>query len=168
MSASPHSGSGAAGLPWGEWAFALLVVAMAGLVWFGTADLPPPRYEPVGSAALPRALATLMALLAVILAVRARPAPRAVARGADTGTGEAAWAGPLRVAALGALLVLFVALMEARHVGFRPAAVVFLFIAAAILGGIAPRRLAGYAVFAVVLSLGLHAIFTRLFYIDLP
>ncbi|GAB5375545.1 MAG: hypothetical protein AcusKO_20070 [Acuticoccus sp.] len=166
MTASPHPGNGAVGQPWGEWAFALLVVAAAGLVWFGTADLPPPRYEPVGSAALPRALAALMALLAIIVAVRARPVPRAVAAG--PGTGEAAWVGPLRVAALGALLVLFVALMEARIVGFRPAAVVFLFIAAAVLGGIAPRRLAGYAVFAVVLSLGLHAIFTRLFYIDLP
>jgi len=152
---------GARAVPWGDYAFAVLVIAFAGLVWFGTADLPPPRYEPVGSAALPRAIAALMAVLAIIVAVRARGRPGAA--------GEAAsHAGPLRVAILAALLVGFVMVMEARHVGFRPAATVFLFVAAATLGGLAPRRLAGYAVFALALSLTLHAVFTRLFYIDLP
>lgn len=150
-------------VPWGDYAFALLVIAAAGLVWFGTADLPPPRYEPVGSAALPRGIAAVMALLAIVVAVRARgtaaPAP------ADSGPGLA---GPLRVLALGTLMVVFVLVMETRQVSFRPAAAVFLFLTAAVLGGLAPRRLAGYAAFAVVLSLGLHAVFTRLFYIDLP
>lgn len=153
---------GGTGVPWGDYLFALVVIAAAGLVWFGTADLPPPRYEPVGSAALPRGIATIMALLAIVVAVRARGV---AAPPSEAGGGLA---GPLRVAALGTLMVVFVLVMEARHVGFRPAAAVFLFLTAAVLGGIAPRRLAGYAVFAVVLSLGLHAVFTRLFYIDLP
>lgn len=156
-----HSAPDTVRRPWGDYLFALVVVAFAGLVWFGTADLPPPRYEPIGSAALPRTLAALMALMAVVVAVRARPVPAA-----SGGAGDLA--GALRVAALAGLLVVFVVLMEGRHVGFRPAAAVFLFLAATLLGGVAPKRLAGYAVFAVVLSLGLHAIFTRLFYIDLP
>ncbi len=161
MAASMEDGGGTV-VPWGEYAFALLVIAAAGLVWFGTADLPPPRYEPVGSAALPRGIAALMALLAIIVAVRARSGPRLPVEAGGS------LAGPLRVALLGALMVAFVMVMEARHVGFRPAAMVFLFLTAVVLGGLAPRRMAGYAVFAVALSLGLHAVFTRLFYIDLP
>lgn len=159
MSLTPDHGE--TRVPWGDFVFAFLVIAAAALVWFGTADLPPPRYEPVGSAALPRGLAALMAVLALVVAVRAtreRVAP------AERGS----IAGPLRVIVLGALMIAFVWVMEARIVGFRPAAMVFLFAVAAALGGFGPRRLLGYAVFAVVLPLVLHAIFTHLFYIDLP
>lgn len=148
-------------IAWGDLAFALVVVAAAALVWFGTADLPPPRYEPVGSAALPRAIAAIMALLAVSVAVRAVRGGAEPARGSDL-------RGPLRVAALAALLVAFVAVMDARIVGFRPAAALFLIGTCCVLGGVSLRKLGAYSAFALILSLGLHAVFTRLFYIDLP
>lgn len=146
---------------WGDLVFALAVILAAAVVWFGTADLPPPRYEPVGSAALPRAIASLMSLLSIFVAVRAVRAGGQARGGEQTG-------GLLRIAALAGLLVIFVAVMDARIVGFRPAAAAFLFVSCAILGGLSLSRLAGYTVFSAILSLGLHAVFTRLFYIDLP
>lgn len=153
---------GARAVAWPDLAFALAVIATAGLVWFGTADLPPPRYEPIGSAALPRAIAALMALLAVLVAVRAVRTP-AAPQGSSVG-----WGATLRALLLAALLLAFVSVMDARLVGFRPAAAAFLFCAGLTLGGIGVRRVAAFALFAVGLSLGIHALFTRLFYIDLP
>ncbi|MEM7695424.1 MAG: tripartite tricarboxylate transporter TctB family protein [Pseudomonadota bacterium] len=147
---------------WGDLAFAGIVIAAAGVVWFGTADLPPPRYEPVGSAALPRGIATIMAILSVFVAVRA---VRAKASGPGA---RQSLAGPVRVLALAVLLVAFVAVMDARLVGFRPAAAIFLVGTCLTLGGFSWRRLGAYTGFSLILAIGLHAIFTRLFYIDLP
>lgn len=151
-----------AAIAWGDLSFALAVVMAAALIWYGTADLPPPRYEPVGSAALPRAIASIMALLAILVAVRA------VRSGAPAPSSKHHTHDVLRATALAALLVALVAVMDARLVGFRPAAAVFLFGACVLLGGLSARKLGGYIAFAVILSVGLHAVFTRLFYIDLP
>lgn len=156
---SGRDGDGA--VAWGDLAFALAVIVAAAVVWVGTADLPPPRYEPVGSAALPRGIAAIMACLALVVAFRAR--------GRGTSSDEpGSPADALRAVLLGALVVGFVAIMDARLLGFRPAAAIFVLAACVILGGVAPRRLAAYAAFAIVLSLGLHAVFTQLFYVDLP
>ena len=160
--AEPSRSGGSTAIAWGDLVFAVAVILAAAVVWFGTADLPPPRYEPVGSAALPRAIAALMALLALPVAVRA---VRGTAASKRSGEGPA---GPVRVAALAALLVAFVAVMDARILGFRPAAAVFLIGACVVLGGVSLRKLGAYAAFALILSVGLHAVFTRLFYIELP
>jgi len=147
----------------GDIVFAAVMIALAALVFVGTADLPPPRYEPIGSAAIPRGVAITMALLAVIVLVRA------LAGAGDDISGEAVGRRAVtRVLAIAGLLVAYVALMDARVVGFRIATVPFLALSCVILGGFGPRLLAVSAVFSVVLTLSVHAAFTRLFYIDLP
>lgn len=50
---------------------AALTILGAVLLLIGAMDLPPPRFEPLGSAALPRILAGLMGVFAVIIAFRA-------------------------------------------------------------------------------------------------
>lgn len=146
----------------GDLVFAAVIIAVAVVVWVGTAGLPPPRWEPVGSAALPRGVSALMAGLAAIVAVRALRTP------AEGGSEPVTVRAVARLLALAGLLVVTVALMDARLVGFRPAAIGFLFLACVILGGLSVRNVLVSAVFAVVLALSLHAVFTRLFYIDLP
>lgn len=150
---------------YGDLAFAAAVIAAAALVWIGTADLPPPRYEPIGSAALPRAIALIMALLALVVATKALRGGRG---GRGTGAERAPATAIARAVVLAAVVFLFVAVMDARLVGFRPAAIVFLTATCVILGGFGWRRLAAFAVFSAVLTIGLHAVFTRFFYIDLP
>jgi putative tricarboxylic transport membrane protein len=147
----------------GDLVFAAAIIAVAAVVWIGTADLPPPRWEPVGSAAIPRGVALIMAVLATVVAVRALRVPPA--GNTDAPMTPRALA---RVVALSGVLVLTVALMDARIVGFRAGAIGFLFLAGLILGGLNVRNAAISAAFAVVLALSLHAVFTRLFYIDLP
>jgi len=141
--------------------FAAAIVALSVVVWIGTADLPPPRYEPVGSAALPRGIALVMAALAVVVALKAL--------GGGVRTAERL---PLRavarIIAIAGLLVVFVGIMDARVLGFRPAAAGFFFLAVLVMAGVTWRTVAAAAGFSLILALGIHVVFTRLFYIDLP
>ena len=46
---------------------ALASMSLAAVLFFGSLGLPPPRYEPMGSAALPRILAGLIVVLSLVL-----------------------------------------------------------------------------------------------------
>ena len=52
-------------------ALAAFALAGAGLLYYGSSGLPPPRFEPMGSAAVPRILASLLVLFAIILSASA-------------------------------------------------------------------------------------------------
>ncbi|MEZ5861575.1 MAG: tripartite tricarboxylate transporter TctB family protein [Geminicoccaceae bacterium] len=145
--------------------FAVAVLALAGIVWWGTASLPPPRYEPLGSAALPRTLAVVMALLGLVLLGRAWAGRRQAAPAAvGLGFRPRPW---LAVGVL-AVLVLYVAAMDLRLLGFVPASILALVLIGAMLTGFDRRRLPWLAGFVVILVIGVQLLFTRVFYIDLP
>ncbi|WP_372803140.1 tripartite tricarboxylate transporter TctB family protein [Paracoccus seriniphilus] len=55
----------------GDMALAVVCLIGALLLFIGAADLPPPRFEPLGSAAMPRILGSGLALCALIIAAKA-------------------------------------------------------------------------------------------------
>jgi putative tricarboxylic transport membrane protein len=148
--------------------FALAMLVFAGIVWWGTADLPPPRYEPIGSAALPRALAAVMAVLSLI--VLARALARQQARGTDRTSmaGSALRPRPLLAIAVFAVLVLYVLAMDQRLLGFIPASIIALTVIGGLLAGFSLKRLPWLLGFVVVMVMAIWLVFTRFFYIDLP
>ena len=92
----------------GDLALCGAVAIGAALLLIGAADLPPPRFDPLGSAALPRGLAVIMLLFAAWIAFGAI---RALTAGVpappkDTGPAEVK---PLRGVIVFAALVAFVA-----------------------------------------------------------
>lgn len=144
---------------------AALVAAAAALLFVGASTLPPPRWEPLGPAAVPRALGTLLALFAAILALGAVRALRAQA--------ETPAFAPDRVRLLRGtgVLVAVIALAVAMDVGGAPFVVagpVFVVAIAALVGGLSLRGLMWSAVWGVVLCAGIFFAFTRFFYINLP
>jgi hypothetical protein len=66
------------------------------------------------------------------------------------------------------LTVLFVAVMNLGWLGFRWAAVAYLFALMMVLARGRLRMAPVAAAIALVLGIGLHLVFTRFFYIDLP
>lgn len=145
--------------------FAVAVLALAGIVWWGTSALPPPRYEPLGSAALPRALAVIMALLGLVLLGRVWSAgPRRAAPAVEPGFRPRPW---LAIGVL-AVLVAYVVLMDLRLLGFVPASILALVLIGAMLTGFDRRRLPWLLGFVVLLVVAVQLVFTRVFYIDLP
>lgn len=149
--------------------FALAMLAFAGIVWWGTADLPPPRYEPIGSAALPRVLAVVMAVLSLIVLVRAHARQQAQGQDRTTTVASAAFRPrPLLAIAVFGVLVLYVLAMDQRLLGFIPASIIAFTVIGGLLTGFTPKRLSWLLGFVVVMVVAIWLVFTRFFYIDLP
>ena len=144
--------------------FAAFTVAVAVVLLVGASVLPPPLFDPLGSAAVPQALAVILLALSASVVWSAWKARRA-RMGART---TSDWGGLLRGAAIVGLTALYAALLEARFVPFWLATALFVPLGAFILAGREPRVLGVSLVLALVLGVGGQFVFTRFFYIDLP
>ena len=144
---------------------AALVAAAAALLFVGASTLPPPRWEPLGPAAVPRALGTLLALFSAILALGAA---RAILARAETPAFAPDRARLLRGTGVLAAVIIFVVAMDKADVPFVVAGPAFVVSIAALVGGLSLRGLMWSAVWGVVLCTGIFLAFTRFFYINLP
>ncbi len=147
----------------GDLLFAAGIAVAAVVVFIGTIGLPPPRYEPIGSAAIPRVMAAILLLLSALLIfdVLRRPA--------NTDPQEAPRvATPLAPILSAAAIIAYVAVMDSGLLGFQPATALLVFGLAFGLTGFRRRAALPAAVFAILLALGTFYVFTNFFYIDLP
>lgn len=143
---------------------ALAVGAFAVLMLWQASKIPPPFFDPLGSAAAPRAVAIILAVLAAVILLRALAAmpfgSRAAAEGyrprPDVAVGIA-------LASIG-----YVAVMDLDLVGFRIATVAFVFLASAILGRFRPPMLLIGLALGLILGFGGSYLFTNILYIGLP
>jgi len=150
-------------------AFALAVILFSAIVYWGTLGLPPPRYEPIGSAALPRGLAVVMTLLSLIVLVRAAlrwRQTRDLGRSGDEAVEHRQR--PLLAIAVFLVIAAYVAAMDMRLVGFIPGSIVAFILIGAMLTQFDMRRLPWMAGFVIILVVVIQLVFQRFFYIDLP
>lgn len=156
-----------------ELALALALIGFSGVIFVGAAGLPEPRFEPLGSAAVPRMLAGLMACLSAIWVIRLLPALRD--GGPATARDDAAPRDPeapkphpgLAVAVLLAVFA-FVAVMDFGLASFKVAGIGFVILCGFLLTHRDLRKLPWIAGYSVVLVLACDFAFTRFFYINLP
>ena len=144
-------------------ALAAGLLLFSGLLYYEAERLPPPFFDPLGSAAVPKLAALVLTILAALLVLgHLRRA---------AGPGQAGREpGGARLVALGAVLIpiAYVAIMQARVLGFREATVLFVFALGALLGRRERRRLVALAGLALLIGIGFDYLFTQVFYIDLP
>ncbi len=147
--------------------FGLLVVAAGSALLADSARLPPPRFDILGSAAVPRALCVLVIAMALPLVVRAALALR---RGPSAPPPDAALPPrrPALAVAAFALACLYVAVLQNGWLGYGLATAAFLIVLTGFLAGGRPKPLAIGALVAVVLGFGGDYLFTSVFLIDLP
>lgn len=140
------------------------VLLFAGLIWVEASKVPPPFFDPLGSAAVPQGIAIVLAVLAGIAALRAALGlqGRAARRAPDYRPRPDVAFGIL------ALAILYVGVMQFRLVGFEVATIGFLALASALLGRMDRRTLVAGLAIALVLGIGGTWLFTSFFYIDLP
>jgi hypothetical protein len=139
---------------------ALMLILIASLALFGTRTIPPGRFEPLGSAPVPQAVAVLILLLAIWIIVRAcidrRPiAAAAVDRYLDAG-----------VVVL--LTLLFVAAMHYRLASFAVLTLIYLVATIGFLTRFERRQLPWIIGIAAIVGFGFQYLFTRVFVVDLP
>jgi putative tricarboxylic transport membrane protein len=150
-------------------AFAITIFA---IVLYRQADLlPPPFFDPLGSAAVPKATAVVLVVLAVCLLVQrafhlegggmAMPA-----RPADGGEEVA----PAPWSALGAIAlpVAYIGVLQAGWLSFPEASAVFVMALGALFGQGRRGVLLVLPVIALMTGYGLNYIFTEILYVDLP
>ncbi|MEP3332220.1 tripartite tricarboxylate transporter TctB family protein [Sedimentitalea sp.] len=145
-------------------ALSLLVAAGAVVLFVGAAKLPPPRFEPLGSAALPRILGMLLLLFATILAGRSVMRMR---RGWLAPTIETRDADPRKGLAVLVALVAYVFALDVLRAPFVPATTVFVVVVGLSIGARTWLNCAVFAVLGLVLSLAISTILSRFLYITI-
>ena len=143
---------------------AAAVTGFAALIWLQSRKIPPPFFDPLGSAAVPRAVALVMVALAAIMALRALAG---LAEPSDAAKAEYRPRPDLAIGIF-VLCVAYVGAMDLGWIGFEAATIVFLVAAAALLGRLHLKTLLMGTAFAVVMGVGGTWLFTRFFFIDLP
>ena len=139
---------------------ALMLIVIAALALFGTIGIPPGRFEPMGSAPVPRITAGLILVLSVVVIVRAFVDLRPV----QTLTVHRY----LDAAVMILLTVAFVAAMHFRLATFAILTTLYLVATIGFLTRFNWRALPVIVVLALVVGFGCQYVFTRIFVIDLP
>lgn len=141
---------------------------LCGLIWWGAQSIAPPFFDPLGSAAVPLAVATIIAALSSVVLVRAllklrrrRPAP-------EPEPDEGARNRPDLAFGILAVSAAYVGLMDFGVLGFRWATVFYIFAAGSLLGRFGRRTMLISAALALFLGIGCGLLFRYVFYIDLP
>jgi putative tricarboxylic transport membrane protein len=139
---------------------------------YGTLDLPPGSFEPLGSASIPQVVAGAIIVFSLWVIARAILRQRTMRDDSTpTPTTESEDDFELRNdlgVALVVLAVAYVAVMAMDWVRFSIATLVFLIASIGMLSGFPRRSLPFLIVLAVVFGFGLEYLFTNVFVIDLP
>jgi putative tricarboxylic transport membrane protein len=143
-------------------ALAVLTLFGAGLLFLGALSLPPPRFEPLGSAALPRILGSLLILFAVIVAItairrrhEALPAPKRAAPSANLKRGALV---------LGAI-VTYVFAMDVIQIPFLIATPLFVTASGLSIGGFSRRNLIAFVGVGIGLAFLISTVLERFLYV---
>jgi putative tricarboxylic transport membrane protein len=140
------------------------LIALAVFILMGVKDIPPPFFDPVGSAAFPKYAAYLVIAFAIAIAIRAYTSLKTEKpKEAQGFTSE-----PLLALSVVAIPSLYIASMQAGMLSYRIGTVIFIFLLSSILARFEKRVMISSAIIAVVFGFGGQYLFTEVFYMDLP
>jgi len=161
---------------WIDLALVLAVLAGAGLLFIGASSLPPPRFEPMGSAALPRILGGLLVFFALLIGIKAVLKLRRDAQlsTSDRTSGEQPSdraeidnPGLVRAGSVLGALVFYVLALDVMQWPFIVVTAIFVAIVGAVLSSRRLLALGQFGVFGVILAIFIYAVMTRFLYVDL-
>lgn len=155
-------------------ALAAFLIAIAAAFLWETRNIPPGIFEPLGSAPVPQATATILILLCLAVLLRAlmrlrrKDDPVSPSQTESKDDGIVAPENPRAVIVTGILTVAYVLALSARVADFALVTTVFLFALIAILARFERRALVLAAIIAVAMGYGCQYVFTEIFVVDLP
>lgn len=153
-----------------ELLIALCLIVLSVAVWIAADTLPPPIFDPVGSAAVPKAVAALIAILSLAMLgqrLKGHADVGTVPEPADPDPAPP----PLRygiATACFAVMVAYPLVMGIGLFGFREATFLFVLALGGFLARFDRRTMLILLPVALVLAIGLSQLFSDVFYIDLP
>ncbi len=142
----------------------VLILLAAAVLW-AAQEIPPPFFDPIGSAAFPKYAAYIIAALALGIGIRAVFA----LRGQRPVKKERSYREePLLAIAVVATSAIYTLSMQFQWLSFRFATLAFIFILSAFLSKFDKRVLWASAIIAALFGFGGQYLFTEIFYMDLP
>lgn len=151
-------------------AFAL---AVAALLFVGSASLPPPRFEPLGSAAMPRGLGAIIVLLSLIILTRAlmnlRKGPDFTSDDENSAASQhaASLRQPSRSALVLLALIIYIFSLDVLQAPFVPVTTAFFMAAGLAIGERSIRNAAVFLGLGLILSTVISLTLSRFLYISL-
>lgn len=148
----------------------LCLWVLSAAVWMAADRLPPPIFDPLGSAAVPKLVAVILALLAAAMLVQRLAGHADASMIADPG-GPGDQSAPLRPAVAAASFCAMIAYplaMATGVLGFREATFLFMLVLGGLLSRFARREMIILLPVSAVLAIGLAQLFSGVLYIDLP
>ena len=140
------------------------LIALAVFILMGVKDIPPPFFDPVGSAAFPKYAAYLVIAFAIAIAIRAyRSLKTEKPKEAQGFISE-----PLLALSVVLIACLYIASMQSGLLSYRIATVIFIFLLSSILARLEKRVMISSTIIALVFGFGGQYLFTEVFYMDLP
>lgn len=147
-------------------------LAYAVFLYFGALHVPPPIFDPLGSAAVPKIAAFLIALLSVVILMTGLRQRSTSSTELSVGTEDEEDAPVTPRYDLGICLLGFcaayVAGMEFGVLGYPVATAIFLFASGLLLGGLNARNVLLSLIISLVVGFGSDLVFSEFFYIQLP
>lgn len=149
----------------------LIILSVA--FYTAAGSLPPPRFEPLGSAAVPRTLSVIMVVLCTVMLVRAfsniqKPIQEDHEVGAEQ-TGEVLSKSKPKLSAMVFIAtVCFIAAMDSKLLSFPIAGIAYMTTILLLMNDFDLKKLPWVIGYSVMLVLFSYWIFTRFFFIDLP
>lgn len=141
-------------------------IVLAGLVLWGARDIPPPFFDPLGSAAVPKACAYLLILLALGISVRNYFRNKS---STTSSTDKLNYKRePILAILVVVLSVLYTLSMGAGWLGFRWGTVIYITITGSMLAKGDKRVMLISLALGLLFGIGGQHLFTEIFYIDLP
>lgn len=146
----------------GDLALAACVIAGASILFIGASSLPPPRFEPLGSAAMPRILGSILIAFALMIALRA---VLTLAKPDGQSISEAGVQLPYRGIIIFALLVTYIAALDFVRVPFAVATTLFVMCAGMTMHRVSLRSALVHGALGLFLSLFLDYIFSTYLFV---
>ena len=140
------------------------LIALAVFILMGVKDIPPPFFDPVGSAAFPKYAAYLIIALAMAIAIRAYSSLKTQPPKEPKGYRDE----PLLALSVVLVPSLYIFSMQSGLLSYRIATVIFIFLLCSLLARFDKRVMIPSAIIALVFGFGGQYIFTEVFYMDLP
>ncbi|MGF1477386.1 MAG: tripartite tricarboxylate transporter TctB family protein [Geminicoccaceae bacterium] len=143
---------------------ALGVIGFATLLYVEALKVPPPFFDPLGSAAVPKFVAVILIVLALIVAFPfSRPREEASEPEQPVRSGS-----PITALGSVAVAVAYVGSMQAGILSFAQSSCLFIVALGAMLARGRPMMLAVLVPAALIVGFGLNHLFTQVLFIDLP
>lgn len=149
-----------------DYVISACTITLAGLVLWGARDIPPPFFDPLGSAAVPKAAAYILIVLALGISIR-QFLQNKESPGANTKE-EGYKLEPLRAVGVVGLSILYTLGMGTGILGFKWGTILYITLTGALLAKGNKAVMIASLILGLLFGIGGSYLFSEFFYIDLP